>query len=276
MSTMSESTQKCPSCTESVPLEYSVCPFCGFGLLEYELRRFAFKPSLKEVFIRIYSFFRHPFKTSEEFGFATESKGGNILLLLFSLFLSLRYYMIMIKAGLGFSSIQIGNPGEGFGFMFPVSLLLFFVTLLLMPFIVWIIYKLLFVIGTWLIAKLASMLGSEASTKQLRTVVGYSIAPIVVGEFIGILIALITPSPGGVGDALDFGAFRLFMENFYSSTLMLIFNILMILLWVVAIIYMSIGLRVVGKMAWVNAVVAITLPIGLFVYFFYLSGLFAG
>ncbi|MCG3220016.1 MAG: hypothetical protein H7641_01445 [Candidatus Heimdallarchaeota archaeon] len=274
---MSESTQKCPSCTETVPLEYSVCPFCGFGLLEYELRRFVFKPSLKEVFLRVYAFFRHPLTTSEEFGFATESKGGNLLLLLFSLFLSLRYYMIIIKAGIGFSSIQIGNPGEeGFGFMFPVSLLLFFITLFLMPFIVWIIYKLLFVIGTWLMAKFASMLGSEASTKQLRTVVGYSIAPIVVGEFIGILIALITPSPGSIGGTADFEAFRTFMEGFYGSTIMFIFRILMLLLWIVAIIYMSIGLRVVGKMAWINAIVAITLPIGLFVYFFYLSGLFGG
>lgn len=274
---MSESTQKCPSCTETVPLEYSVCPFCGFGLLEYELRRFAFKPSLKEVFLRVYAFFRHPFTTSEEFGFATESKGGNLLLLFFSLFLSLRYYMIIIKAGIGFSSIQIGNPGEEtFGFMFPVSLLLFFITLLLMPFIVWIIYKILFVLGTWLIAKFASMLGSEASTKQLRTVVGYSIAPIVVGEFIGILVALITPSPGGVGGTADFEAFRSFMESFYGSTIMFIFRVLMLILWVVVIVYMSIGLRVVGKMAWINAIVAITLPIGLFVYFFYLSSFFGG
>ena len=274
MSIMSESTQKCPSCTETVPLEYSVCPFCGFGLLEYELRRFAFKPSLKEVFIRVYSFFRYPFKTSEEFGFATESKGGNILLLLFSLFMSLRFYMIIIKAGIGFSSIQVGNPGEGFGFMFPVSLLLFFIILLLMPFIVWIVYKLLFVIGTWLMAKFASMLGSEASTKQLRTVVGYSIAPIVIGEFIGILVALITPSPGGTGGTIEFEAFRVFMSNFYGSTIMFIFRILMLILWVIAIAYMSIGLRVVGKMAWVNAIIAITFPIGLFVYFFYIAGLF--
>ena len=274
---MSESTQKCPSCTETVPLEYSVCPFCGFGLLEYELRRFAFKPSIREVFVRIYSFFRHPFTTSEEFGFATETKGGNILLLLFSLFLSLRYYMIIIKAGIGFSSIQIGTPGEGtFGFMFPVSLLLFFITLLLMPLVVWIIYKILFSIGTWIIARFASMLGSEANTKQLRTVVGYSIAPIVIGEFLGILIALITPSPFSTGGAADFEAFRAFFESFYGSTIMFIFRILMLLLWVIAVVYMSIGLRVVGKMAWINAIVAIVLPIGLFVYFFYISGLFGG
>ena len=86
---MSESTQKCPSCSETVPLEYSVCPFCGFGLLEYELKKFSFKPSLREVFIRLYNYFRHPFRTSEEIAIATEKKGGNIILLLFSLFLLL-------------------------------------------------------------------------------------------------------------------------------------------------------------------------------------------
>ena len=71
---MSESTQKCPSCSETVPLEYSVCPFCGFGLMEYELKKFSFKPSLREVFIRLYAYFRHPFRTSEEIAIATEKK----------------------------------------------------------------------------------------------------------------------------------------------------------------------------------------------------------
>ncbi|MBA7585273.1 hypothetical protein ES708_27248 [subsurface metagenome] len=71
---MSENTQKCSSCSESVPLEYSVCPFCGFGLLEYEMKKFAYKPSIKEVFIRVYNFFRHPFSTIAEMGVATEQR----------------------------------------------------------------------------------------------------------------------------------------------------------------------------------------------------------
>ncbi|MHA2358365.1 MAG: hypothetical protein ACXABK_06325, partial [Candidatus Heimdallarchaeaceae archaeon] len=213
---MSESTQKCPSCTETVPLEYSVCPFCGFGLLEYELRRFAFKPTIKEVFIRIYSFFRSPNKTSEEFGFATETKGANIILLLFSLFMSLRFYMLMLRAGIAFTTIVVGTPGEGtFGFEIPVSLILFFISLLLMPLFVWLVYKLLFVIGTWLMAKFASLLGSEATTKQFRTVMGYSLAPIAIGEFLGIFLTLAARG-GNVGGALDFETFRSYVESLYS------------------------------------------------------------
>lgn len=274
---MSESTQKCPSCTETVPLEYSVCPFCGFGLLEYELKKFAFKPSFKEVFIRLYNFFRYPFKTSEELGVATESKGGNLILLIFSLFLSLRFYFVMFKAGLDYSFlIVLGNP-EGFHINISMKLILFFVTLLLMPLVIWIIYKLLFSIGTWLIAKFAAMLGSDASTKQFRTIISYSIAPVAIGEFVGILLTLIGPR-GNLGSAegLTFQAFANFLDNFYSSPIMLVFRIIMVIMWVVVIVYASIGLRTVGRMSWITAVLAIVVPIGLFVYFFYLFGMFGG
>ncbi|MHA1668084.1 MAG: hypothetical protein ACTSUR_05440 [Candidatus Heimdallarchaeaceae archaeon] len=271
---MSESTQKCPSCSEIVPLEYSVCPFCGFGLLEYELRKFAYKPKLKEVFIRLYRFFRYPFKTSEEMAVATESKGANIIMLIFSLFLSLRFYMVMVKSGLDFSSFVIGNP-EKFNVNISLSLILFFVSLLLMPLVVWVIYKILFTIGTWFMAKFASMLGSEATTKQYRTIIGYSIAPIAVGEFLGIFFTLLGPS-GVLGSPsfVTFETFRQFVENLYSSTVMIVFQILMLVLWIIVTIYASISLRQVGKMAWINAVLAMLVPIGLFVYFFYLLGLF--
>ncbi len=277
MSSMSENTQKCPSCTESVPLEYSVCPFCGFGLLEYELKKFAFRPSLKEVFIRLFFFFRRPFKTSEELGVATETKGANIILLLFSLFLSLRFYFVMVKAGITYSALIIGNATdpEAWSMEISLNLIFFFVSLLLIPFVIWIMYKLLFSIGTWIMAKFAAMLGSEATTKQYRTIIGYSIAPIAVGEFLGMFFTLMGPS-GNVGapEAADFATFRIFVENLYNSAPMLVFKILMIILWVVVIIYSSIALRIVGKMAWVNAFASITIPVALFVYFFYFIGLF--
>ncbi|MBY8999442.1 MAG: hypothetical protein KGD64_00850 [Candidatus Heimdallarchaeota archaeon] len=272
---MSESTQKCSSCSETVPLEYSVCPFCGFGLLEYELKKFSFKPKLKEVFIRIYSFFRRPFKTSEEFGVATESKGTNILLLLFSLFLSLRYYMVILKANLNYSvTIIIGNP-EAFHISLSMGLILFLVTLLLMPFIIWIIYKLFFNIGTWLMSKFANMLGSETTKKQYQTIAGYAIAPIVIGEFLGILFTLIGRS-GSLGNAggVSFNDFASYVTTLYNSPVMLVFKILMIILWVVMIIYTTIGLRVVGKMNWISAAISTTLPIAVFVYFFYFLNLF--
>ncbi len=279
---MSESTQKCPSCSETVPLEYSVCPFCGFGLLEYELKKFSFRPKLKEVFIRLYSFFRRPFKTSEEFGVATESKGANILLLIFSLFLSLRFYFIIVASGLEFSGgIPIGNidDPEVFGFTISLGLIFFLVTFLLMPLIVWVIYKILFSLGTWLMTKFAGMLGSDASKKQYRTIIGYSITPIVVGEFLGIFFALIAGfsssfSPLGPAPGITYDRMVQYMDSVYTSGIMLVFKILMVILWIVMIIYSTIGLKVVGKMSWFTAAISTTLPIAVFVYFFYFLNLF--
>ncbi len=274
---MSESTQKCPSCSETVPLEYSVCPFCGFGLLEYELKKFSFKPSMKEVFIRMYNFFRHPFRTSEEIAIATEKKGGNIILLLYSLFLALRYYMVMLKSGVDYSTEFIFGPGlsdpEKWTITIGLNFILFLVVFFIMPFVIWIMLKMFIFISTWLMSKFGAMLGSEATTKQFRAIIGYSLAPIAAGEFLGIFFTLMAPS-GGLGGSVSFSEFAdyIYFINFGGGSIPLwIFKGLMIILWIIMIVYASISLRVIGKMAWVNAFVTIAVPIALFVFFFYFA-----
>ncbi len=274
---MSESTQKCPSCSETVPLEYSVCPFCGFGLLEYELRKFSFKPSLKEVFIRLYNFFRRPFRTCEEIAVATEKKGANIILLLFSLFLSLRFFVVLMKFNLNFYTvIQIpANPEpDAWSMVIPINLLVFFVALLLMPLVIWVMLKIFIFITTWFMAKFAAMLGSDATTKQFRSIIGYSLGVITAGELLGILFMLFLPGANiGSSSSATYSDFANYMSSVNDSAGMWIYRVIMIVLWVVFIIYSSIAMRIIGKMAWVNAFVAIAVPIALFVYFFYFAGL---
>ncbi len=274
---MSESTQTCPSCSETVPLEYSVCPFCGFGLLEYELRKFSFKPSLKEVFVRLYNFYRRPLQTSEEIAVATEKKGANIILLLFSLFLALRFFVVLMKFGITFSTIiQIpANPEpDKFSMEIPMHLLVFLVALLLMPLVIWIMLKIFIFITTWFMAKFAAMLGSDASTKQFRSIIGYSLGAITAGELLGILFMLFLPSANiGSSEYATYSDFAIYMADISSSAGMWIYRVIMLVLWLALIIYSSISLRIIGKMAWVNAFVAITVPIALFVYFFYFAGL---
>ncbi|MCE7741658.1 MAG: zinc ribbon domain-containing protein [Candidatus Heimdallarchaeota archaeon] len=272
---MSESTQKCPSCSETVPLEYSVCPFCGFGLLEYELRKFSFKPSLKEVFIRLYNFFRHPFRTSEEIAVATETKGANIILLLLSLFLSLRFFVVLMKFGIGFDTIiQIpANPEpDKWSMIIPINLLVFFVALLLMPLVIWLMFKVFIFITTWFMAKFAAMLGSDATTKQFRSIIGYSLGAITAGELLGILFMLFIDNLEA-GTSYTFSDFSNHMATVSNGVGMWIYRVIMLLLWLAFIVYSSIALRTIGKMAWVNAFVAIAVPIALFVYFFYFAGL---
>lgn len=272
---MSESTQKCPSCSETVPLEYSVCPFCGFGLLEYELKKFSFKPSLKEVFIRMYNFFRHPFRTSEEIAIATEKKGGNIILLLYAVFLALRYYMVMLKSGVDYTTeFPIGPGGDKWEIIISLNLILFLVIFFIMPFVIWIMLKMFIFISTWLMSKFGAMLGSEATTKQFRSIIGYSLAPIAAGEFLGIFFTLMAPS-GHLGGSVTYSEFAdyIYDINFGGGSVPLwIFKGLMIVLWLIMIIYASISLRVIGRMAWVNAFVTIAVPIALFVFFFYFAG----
>lgn len=272
---MSESTQKCPSCSETVPLEYSVCPFCGFGLLEYELRKFSFRPSLKEVFIRLYNFFRHPFKTSEEIAVATEKKGANIILLLFSLFLSLRFFVVLMKFGITFQTeirIPAAPEPDQWSMVIPINLLVFLVTFLLMPLIIWVMLKIFIFITTWFMAKFAAMLGSDATTKQFRSIIGYSLGAITIGEFLGILFMLFLPNLHA-GTFYSYSEFANQMESVSNGAAMWIYRVIMLVLWVVFIVYSAIALRTIGKMAWVNAFVAITVPIALFVYFFYFAGL---
>lgn len=276
---MSESTQKCPSCSETVPLEYSVCPFCGFGLLEYELRKFSFRPSLKEVFIRLYNFFRHPIKTSEEIAVATEKKGANIILLLFSLFLALRFFVVLMKFGLTYSQETIDtytfiiNAEKGTTFTIPINLLVFLIILVLMPLVIWVMLKIFIFITTWFMAKFAAMLGSDATTKQFRSIIGYSLGAIMVGELLGILFMLFLPQGDINANSIYFSDFSNYMNDANEGAAMWIYRVIMLVMWVIFIIYSSISLRTIGKMAWVNAFVAVSAPIVLFVLFFYFGGL---
>ncbi|MHA1686615.1 MAG: hypothetical protein ACTSYD_09465 [Candidatus Heimdallarchaeaceae archaeon] len=270
---VTENTQKCPNCTEVVPLEYSICPFCGFGLLEYELKKFSYKPSLREIFVRLISFYRHPVQTSEEMSIATETRGTNIVILLFSLLLSLRFYFLVIKAGYTFSTkiaIPLGKGQISLGLGF----ILFLLSIVLIPLMVWIIYKLLFSFGSWLISKFANILGSELSTKQVRTILGYSIVPVVVGEFIGIFFVLISPG-GKLGDTgnISYADVANYVTTIYTSGPLFIYRFIMVAFWLVTAIYLLISFRHAGKMAWFNAFLASFGFLGLFVYMFYLLGI---
>jgi hypothetical protein len=120
------------------------------------------------------------------------------------------------------------------------------------------------------------MLGSEATKKQFRAIIGYSLAPIAIGEFLGIFFVLMAPG-GNLGDAVSYDLFAsyIYRINYGDGSVALwIFKGLMIILWLVMIIYASISLRVIGKMAWVNAFVTIAAPMVLFVFFFYFAGVF--
>ncbi len=272
-----ETTQKCPNCGEVIPLEYSVCPFCGFGILEYELKKFSYKPRIKEVINRAISFYKHPIKTSDELGIATETKGANIIIYLFSLFMSLRLFFTIMKAHFIFYAINIGSIGDPpHPFMtIRLSFILFLISVLVMPFFIWLMYKILFIIGAWFISKFSAIFGSDVKVKQLKTILGYSIGPVALGEFLGIFFTLIGPR-GDLGQtsSVTFDQILQFMQSFYASGVIIAFKFLMIIMWTVTFFYATVSIRNVGKMAWLNAIIAMGLPLGFYVWFIYILGMF--
>ena len=122
-------------------------------------------------------------------------------------------------------------------------------------------------------AKFASMLGSEATTKQFRSIIGYSFAAVTIGEFLGIFLTAMGPV-GNVA-SLNYSDFSDYVFVLYNSWAMWIFKGLMIVLWIIMIIYSTISLRIIGKMAWVNSFVAMGVPLGFFVFIFYFASIFA-
>ena len=193
------------------------------------------------------------------------------------MFLALRFFVVLMKFGITFQTvIQIPAAPEPdqWSMTIPINLIVFFVVLLLMPLVIWVMLKMFIFITTWFMAKFAAMLGSDATTKQFRSIIGYSIGAIAVGEFIGILLMLMIENLQA-GTSYTYGDFAGHMADVSNGAAMWIYRVIMIILWVVFIVYSSIGLRTIGKMAWVNAFVAIAVPIALFVYFFYFAGLMA-
>ncbi len=267
---MSENRQKCPGCSESVPLEYSICPFCGYDIIEYELKKFSYQPSYKEVFRRFKDFYKKPISGSAQFGVATETRAVKITLFLFSVLLSLRLFFTITKLGLEIPPILSLAYGEEGVFNLSFYFVFFLISLLFIPLIFWLIYLVVFRIGTTIIRRLSVVLGGDLTSKQVRTIFGYTLLPIVIGEFLGVFLTLFGPKGSFSLATINYEDIFVFMRDFFNSGAMIAFNIVMIISWVACLAYTAIAFRTVGKMPWANAVISLSVPLGLFVLFFYL------
>ncbi|MFW9923058.1 MAG: YIP1 family protein [Candidatus Thorarchaeota archaeon] len=239
-----ESLIQCPICQEGAPQGYLLCPFCGADLTKiYEVKSFEYI-SYKEVWHRMRYLFVKPIQICKEIAENPDSKAGMIFLFAITFGLAFQVSSMLIHANI--SSWR--------------TLLIFLA--------VWII-SLLPVALTWgilslILIILSKLLGGKAKGKQISSAVGYGFMPVAVISVFNSLFYLIA-LPYSQIEALDYTEVFytvLGYRNSFAGILGLILNIISFL---GAGVYIALILKPANGFSWVEAGIAVGLPVIIFV-----------
>lgn len=172
-------TITCPSCGESIPTDYVVCPYDGYSLIKELREKVRTKIKFREGIGRAYRLVRSPLKNTtevmEEVATNFDRKGPLFVLIIFSFLFSFR-----LAAFANSYLIGSGQSAE-IGFIILLGLISGFILgILLFPFtiIFWYLFTVLIHFGSRFQG------AGTVSFKETASVVGYAITPFIIGLLI--------------------------------------------------------------------------------------------
>ncbi len=170
---------ECPSCGERVPSEYVVCPYCGYSLVEVIEKKIKPRIGIRDSLGRVVGMFhyKHFRRTFNDIKYNPDRKGAFLMV----------YLVCVTFAGSLISKLFLSDAGGGI-----LTIILMYllgslgVGLLLLPLAIptWYVYSFI----VWGIAKLLDGKGTYSETLGL---LGYTLSPVVVNQFLADIILLI-------------------------------------------------------------------------------------
>jgi hypothetical protein len=231
---------RCPICNEVSPQGYLLCPFCGADLtVTYEQKIFA-PVTYKEFWFRFKSLIVKPRVIAQEIADNPDTKGAFLFIIAISLGLSLQVLSFVMHTRLLEWKF------------YPVVFLVGWITILLLPTLVWLL-------GSWVIRLMTRLLGGKASRKQIRAAVGYGMMPIVFSELLNGILFLIA-LPWREPDSYDFSGIYADMSFLRHSFIGVIGLIIHFLGLAAASIYMVFIIKPASEFSWLETVIATGIP----------------
>lgn len=239
-----ETIIQCPICNETAPQGYLLCPFCGADLTtSYETK--IFPPiSYKEVWGRIGLLLTKPRTVFLDIANNPDSKGVTLFIFAIAFGMALQIFALLMH-------------NYFFSWRLPVIFILMWIFSLLLPLFLWLL-------GSFVIRTTARLLGSKASRKQIRGVVGYGMLPLTLASlFNGILYIVALPwNRTNIYDFSEIFATMTQFRNSFAGIFGLIINILGFIITGVYIVFM---LKPASNFSWIEASISTGLPVTLFV-----------
>ncbi len=279
---MSEESQKCPACEEVIPVEYVICPFCAFDLTEEKIRRSGIKINTSESIDRIKRTVTAPFPVAKEISLIPDRRGGTLNLIVISMAMIMQLIIVIRKLDktgyirssgsmadtnyletripLYFFDIPI-NITERFiftiVFLFSGSLALF-----MMLYLAW-------KIGTRMMVFVSRTLGGKADQEHIRSILGYSLTPIAIGETVSLFFFLFLGLPSEASSAGNWEAIDDAVKEMVNSGLMSFIKVIMLLCWAWMIFISSYGMGRANRLSPFEGFIVTIVPIGILLLMLY-------
>jgi len=279
---MSEESQKCPACEEVIPVEYVVCPFCGFDLTEEKIRRSGIKIGRSDTIDRIKRTVTEPIPVAKEISLIPDRRGGSYNLLIISIALIMQLIVVIRKldkanyirssgsmadtdylsTGLGFWIFHINlNFTERFVFTV-IFLVLGTLVLFMMLFLAW-------KIGTRMMIFISRTLGGKAEYDNVRSILGYSLTPIAIGETVSLFFFFFLGVPSDATTPGDWTEIDGAVYDMIDSGPIFLVKGIMLLCWAWMIFLSSYGMGRTNRLSPFEGFIITIVPIGILLLMIY-------
>jgi len=259
--------QTCPSCDELVPNEYVICVWCGFDLTAEKIRRAGITIDNRDALVRMQKVVRDPLNAFKEISLLPDLRGGKMILYAIGVMMTFNMLAIFSKLdGMIFNQSNLGQIflSSRYNIFISVKFILDVVFLIAQPLVLFLIFMIMWKLSGRILALLSKTFGGRGDREKIRAVVGYSMLPVLLGWTLAWLTRLLAGHQS-VGSVT--------YENVQSAVLAVsksgigFVGLLFIYAgWFWAIGLAVIGMREVGKLSWVEAVIVAGVPYVLFMF----------
>ncbi|MHA2027996.1 MAG: YIP1 family protein [Candidatus Kariarchaeaceae archaeon] len=264
---MSENMQTCPSCGELVPIEYVVCVWCGFDLTAEHIRRSGIVIGRREAFGRMKRVTLDPINAFKEITLIPDLKGPRYILYFIGVAMTLNMIAVFGKLdGLEFNkeSAEIGLFSVlGNTITVKVTTIIALTFLIIQPIFLLLIFNYIWRVATRFVSYLSRTVGGTGDKEKIRSIMGYSLLPVLYGWVIAWLLRLLSSSTT-VEDPQGFTEIEAAIITVSKEGIGAVANFIIILSWIWAAGLAIIGISRATRLSYVEGVIVAGLPYLLF------------
>ena len=259
---MSAEMQTCPSCGELVPNEYVICVFCAHDLTAEKIRRAGIHIDNRAAVERMQRVVRDPLKTFREISLLPDLRGGKIILYAIAIMMTFNMITIFSKLdGMRFNEDLGGITIIG-SLQISTKFIINLIILIVQPLVLFGIFMVMWKASGRVLALLSRSFGGRGDREKIRAVIGYSLLPVFFGWTLAWLMRLLAPHHEVASLTYDSVSNSVVAVAEQGIGFVGILFIWAGWLWSLGLAIL--GMREVGKLSWVEAVIVTGIPYAIF------------
>ena len=279
--------QTCPSCGDLVPNEYVLCVWCGFDLTLEKIRKAGITIDNRDALARMVRVVTKPPSTFKEISLLPDNRGGKMVLFAIAVIMTFNMIAIMSKLdGLIMNSEEFESylvidipiyrnlPLPWFGdntidFEIDIHIKLsgkFFINLFILavqPLLLYVMFLQIWKVSIRILALLSRTFGGRVDNDKIKSVVGYSLIPVLIGWTLAWLSRLFTPEVNVSGSSYE--DIQSGIKSFSEEGPGLIGLTFLYLGWAWTFALGIIGMKNASRLSWVEAFLVTLLSYGVFI-----------